>query len=265
MRRADLTFLSEIRADELGHVIKFLPPTGRILDFGAGPGHQALRLQQLGFDVEAVDVESSTYTEDRVFPVRVYDGRSLPYPDGYFDVVMSSNVLDQIADLPRVLAELTRVLRPGGTMLHVTSSASWRLWTMLAGFPAAPRNAVRGIVSGPVNRWARAGISRRRWMLMQLGWIARPFMFRPHGATGCALTELWTFSRFARSRAFATQHYDVVAIAPLCLWYTGEMLLGARLPLVWRGRLARWLGSSAILYVLRSRSNVRAQLRQHGC
>src|SRR5215469_4517836 len=265
MRHADLAFLCAIRDHELERLREFLPPAGRVLDFGAGPGHQALRLQQLGFDVEAVDVESSTYSEDRVFPVRVYDGRSLPYPDGHFDVVMSSHVLSQIPDLSGSLAELTRVLRAGGTMLHVTSSASWRLWTTLAGFPAAPRNAVRGIVSGPVNRWARAGISRRRWMLMQLGWIARPFMFRPQGATGCALTELWTFSRFAWSRAFAAQHYDVVAMAPLSLWYTGEMLLGARLSLIWRGRLSRWLGSSAILYVLRSRSNARAQIRQHGC
>lgn len=251
MRRADLAFVGAIREHELARLLEFLPPTGRILDFGAGPGHQASRLEQLGFDVEAVDVESSAYAEDRIFPVKVYDGRVLPFPDGHFDAVLSSNVLPLIRDLSSALAELARVLKRGGIMLHVMSSASWRWWTTLAEFPAAPRNAVRALHHGPGNRWARAGISRRRWTLRQLGWMVRPCLFRPHGVRGSALTEFWTFSRLAWSHRFAAQGYEVAHVAPLRLWYTGEMLLGARLSLAWRARLSVWLGSSAILYVIR--------------
>jgi SAM-dependent methyltransferase len=251
MRRADLAFVGAIREQELAGLLQFLPHTGRVLDFGAGPGHQALRLAQLGFDVEAVDVESSPYTEDRVFPVKIYDGRALPFPDGHFDAVLSANVLPQIWDLPGTLVDLARVLKRGGVMLHVMSSASWRWWTTLSEFLAAPRNAVRGLRQGPTKRWTRAGISRRRWTLMQLGWIARPCLFLPHGVRGCALSELWTFSRLAWSRRFTMQGYEVVSVVPLRVWYTGELLLGSRLPLAWRARLSEWLGSSAILYVVR--------------
>lgn len=252
MRSSDLQFLNVIRDDELRRARKFLPPTGRILDFGAGAGHQARQLQQLGFAVEAVDIESSAYAGSRVFPVRTYDGRRLPFPDRCFDVVLSSSVLNQLqlVDISRALTELSRVLKDGGTMLHVMPSTSWRLWTTLAGFPAAPRNALRGLLSEPMGRWAHSGISRRRWRLMQLGWILRPFMLRAQGATGSALTELWTFRRVAWSRRFAAHGCKVVHMEPLRLWYTGELLLGARLPLAWRARLSAWLGSSAILYVI---------------
>jgi SAM-dependent methyltransferase len=252
LRPADLNFIGGVREHELALLLGYLPPTGRILDFGAGPGHQALRLERFGFDVEAVDVESSAYMQERVFPVKVYDGRVLPFPDRHFDAVLSSNVLPQIRDLTGALAELRRVLRHDGVMLHVMSSASWRLWTTLAEFPAAPRNAVRGLRHGPASRWARAGISRRRWALMQCGWIVRPWLFRPHGVRGCALTELWTFSVRGWSHRFAALGYEVTRVVPLRLWYTGEMLLGARLSLSRRARLSKWLGSSAILYVVRS-------------
>jgi SAM-dependent methyltransferase len=251
MRRTDLDFIGALRELELSGMLEFLPPSGRILDFGAGPGHQAKRLAQLGFDVEAVDVESSAYARELVFPVKFYDGRLLPFPDHCFDAVFSSNVLPQIRDLAGALADLTRVLGPGGVMLHVMSSASWRFWTSLAEFPAAPRNAVRGLRYGPWGRWARAGISRRRWMLMQLGWIVRPWLFRPHGVRGSAVTELWTFSRRAWARRFAMLGYEVTHSVPLRIWYTGEMLLGAQLSLVRRSWLSTWLGSSATLYVIR--------------
>jgi len=232
-------------------MLRYLPPTGRMLDFGAGPGHQALRLERLGFEVEAVDVESSAYAQQRVFPVRVYDGRALPFHDRDFDAVLSSNVLLQIRDLAGTLTELTRVLKRGGVMLHVMPSASWRWWTTLAEFPAAPRNALRGLRHGPVGGWARGGISRRRWTIMQLGWAVRPLLFRPLGVRGCALTELWTFSARGWSLRFAALGYEVTHVAPLHLWYTGEMLLGARLSLSSRARLSAWLGSSATLYVIR--------------
>jgi SAM-dependent methyltransferase len=39
---------------------------------------------------------------------------ALPFPDGYFDVVMASEVLEHIPDDGRAMAEIARVVRPGG-------------------------------------------------------------------------------------------------------------------------------------------------------
>jgi 2-polyprenyl-6-hydroxyphenyl methylase/3-demethylubiquinone-9 3-methyltransferase len=47
-------------------------------------------------------------------------GEALPYPDGAFDAVVCVDVLEHVSDLARVLAEVARVLRPGGLFLYDT-------------------------------------------------------------------------------------------------------------------------------------------------
>jgi SAM-dependent methyltransferase len=54
--------------------------------------------------------------QDRIFPVQHQDLTSLSYPDGVFDATISIEVLEHIPDLQKALAEMARVLRPGGLM-----------------------------------------------------------------------------------------------------------------------------------------------------
>ena len=47
-------------------------------------------------------------------------GEALPYDDARFDAVVCADVLEQVADLHKVMAEVARVLRPGGLFLFDT-------------------------------------------------------------------------------------------------------------------------------------------------
>jgi SAM-dependent methyltransferase len=248
---APVGWLRDIRICELTRIAMFLPQSGRVLDFGAGAGHQSLWLQQHGCEVDAVDL-GSPQLEQRVFPVRTYDGQILPFPDGYFDAVISSNVLEHVSDLSLTLSELSRVLKPGGIGLHIMPSSSWRLWTTLAESVAAPRTALRAIWNGPSGKWV--GMVRWRWTVAQLAWVIRPLVFRAHGTKGSALTELWTFSRRAWLRRLRAHNCDVVRVEPLKLWYTGETLLGPRLSMSRRTQLSAWLGSATVLYMIGAES-----------
>jgi hypothetical protein len=138
------------------------------------------------------------------------------------------------------------VLKPSGVALHIMPSSSWRFWTTLAEFVAGPRNVIRALRSKPYGQWA--GMARWQWVV---AWAVRPFLFRPHGEYSCAIEELWTFSRRAWLRRFATNKCDVARVVPLKLWYTGEIVLGTRISIAKRTRIANWLGSSTILYVIR--------------
>jgi hypothetical protein len=64
-----------------------------VLDIGAGTGVQAQMMTGAGYAVEAIDMPTSVYANDGVFPIHDYDGHRIPFPEATFDVVCSSNVL----------------------------------------------------------------------------------------------------------------------------------------------------------------------------
>ena len=101
-----------------------LPPGLDLLDCGCGPGTITLGLaeatapgQAVGIDLEASMIERATAVaqERRVANVRfqVADIHELPFPDGSFDAVFSSSVLEHLGDPVQALREMFRVLRPG--------------------------------------------------------------------------------------------------------------------------------------------------------
>ena len=90
----------------------------RVLEVGSGP--MAPILQFSDCTRHCVDPLVNLYMEAG-WHLFAYEakfvntgGESLPYPDGYFDAVISVNALDHVDDFERVAAEIERVLRPGG-------------------------------------------------------------------------------------------------------------------------------------------------------
>src|SRR5262249_25076708 len=61
-----------------------------------------------------------------LFPIVPEDLAKLSYPSGSFDVAATQEVLEQVADLPGALRELSRILRPGGVLLS-TFPFLWEL------------------------------------------------------------------------------------------------------------------------------------------
>jgi SAM-dependent methyltransferase len=95
---------------------------GRILDVGAGAGLHALELQRRGFDVTAIDIAPECVTIMRERGVRQAVAADLfGYDDGPFDTIINlCNGLDKVgrlADLPRFLARMRRLLAPGGQLI----------------------------------------------------------------------------------------------------------------------------------------------------
>ena len=90
-----------------------------ILDIGSGTGTMIGHLARFG-DVRGVDFdpEAIRFCRERgVIDVELLEGDGLPFEDERFDVVTSFDVLEHIEDDAQMLAEMRRVLRPGGTLL----------------------------------------------------------------------------------------------------------------------------------------------------
>ena len=97
----------------------------RVLEVGGGEGELAERIRgELGAEVIAVD-QSERMVEiqrSKGIDARVGDVQELPFADGELDVVVAAWMLYHVPDLDRGLAEIARVLKPGGRLVAVTNA-----------------------------------------------------------------------------------------------------------------------------------------------
>jgi ubiquinone/menaquinone biosynthesis C-methylase UbiE len=100
----------------------------RALDVGTGAGELALALAPLVASVVGLDIVPEMLEQGRSrAPANVElvegDATALPFGPGEFDLVCSARMLHHVARPELALAEMNRVLRPGGTMLVVDQLA----------------------------------------------------------------------------------------------------------------------------------------------
>ena len=128
----EITEQEDTRAAETRERLRrLLTLTGeeRVLDVGTGAGAFAIALAPLVREVVGVDIVPELLEEARKrAPKNVEfveaDATALPYERGFFDLVCTAGALHHLARPELVLAELNRVLRPGGSMLVVDQIAS---------------------------------------------------------------------------------------------------------------------------------------------
>lgn len=117
-----------------------ITPGERVLDLGCGGGRHAFECYRRGAHVVALDLNLSDLQGVATMLVAMDEtGESrqpgtavalrgnahhLPFPDGAFDVVIASEILEHIPDDEAAIAEAVRVLRPGGR-LAVTVPRWW--------------------------------------------------------------------------------------------------------------------------------------------
>ena len=157
----------------------FIPQGARVLDIGCGSGTLAKRIMALRPDVtiEGIDVLVRPGTE---IPVTEFDGDTIPWPDGHFDIALFVDVLHHTEAPARLLAEAKRVSK-GGIVIKdhfregVLADATLRFMDWVG-------NAQHGVVlpynylSDPEWRsiWSRLGLKVER-LTDKIGLYPAPF------------------------------------------------------------------------------------------
>jgi ubiquinone/menaquinone biosynthesis C-methylase UbiE len=101
------------------------PARGRVIEVGAGHGENFARYPAAVTEVLAVEPEpylrakAEAAAAKASVPVRVVEGvaEALPAADGEFDTAVASLVLCSVPDQQAALAEIRRVVKPGGQLL----------------------------------------------------------------------------------------------------------------------------------------------------
>ncbi len=103
------------------HAIKEYKPKTKLLDFGTGPGENALRLSLIGYDIYGFDIsDKNIQLANKLFEHHAKPGNfqvafaeKLPYPSNFFDLIIGIDILHHV-EIEQSLKECYRVLRPGG-------------------------------------------------------------------------------------------------------------------------------------------------------
>src|SRR4030095_7222138 len=103
---------------------KYAPQlSGRLLDFGCGQKPYKALFSHVS-EYIGVDYDGEGHSHINEDIDVFYDGKTLPFPDQYFDCILTSEVFEHIFNLEVMLTELNRVMKPGARIL-ITPPLAW--------------------------------------------------------------------------------------------------------------------------------------------
>jgi 2-polyprenyl-3-methyl-5-hydroxy-6-metoxy-1,4-benzoquinol methylase len=106
-----------------------------MLEVGSGDGFMASLLAPLGKTLITTEPTPGCATHAAHLPRMQCSVTDLPFDDHSFDFVFSSSVLEHVRDREAAFAELRRVLRPDGVMVHLMPSPTWKLLQLAFFYP----------------------------------------------------------------------------------------------------------------------------------
>ncbi len=120
------------RAIEIDYVVGRGLPDGRGIDIGCGDGRLmaileaavGARPELVGIDLDPAEVRSAE-TTGVYSRLHVAPGDRIPEPGGAFDWAFSNSTLEHIREIDGTVAEVARLLRPGGTFIATVPSSDF--------------------------------------------------------------------------------------------------------------------------------------------
>lgn len=99
--------------------------TNRFVDIGCGAGSFLMAAKRANWDAEGVEVSPATVERLRNSGLKVFSGElaHAAFPTAHFDVVTASELIEHVHDPSSLIAEIARVLRPGGLFWATTPHA----------------------------------------------------------------------------------------------------------------------------------------------
>jgi len=180
----------------LAEVARVLPTGGRILDLGCGANTYLERLRWLGHEVWGTDLQRHPHLAHPEWFRLMPPEATIPFEDSSFDLVTAFMVVEHIADPPRFLSEVTRVLRPGGHFIAHTISALHYITWIRRGLDVLPHSWTQRLVRHVYGReehdtfptWYRMNTPRR------IAWFGKPLGLKLTGARRYAWPGYFDFS-----------------------------------------------------------------------
>lgn len=169
---------------------------GRILDYGCGGGEMVALGLERGLDIWGAD----TFLRELTPPVRdrvcLVQGGRTDFPEGHFDLVMANQVLEHVTDPEAVIADIYRMIKPGG--LFVAAFPVTETWYeghvgLYFAHRLNPRSrrAYLDLCHRAGRGLFRGNLTRTDWIRLQEQFLDDACFYYPRGQMFAALTKVF--------------------------------------------------------------------------
>ena len=216
-------------------ILKHTAPESQILDVGCGTGATTCFLHKSRPNIQGVDFSNLFIETARKYApfFKVMDMKALEFPDQTFDLVCSADAVEHVAGLEPALAEMMRVVKPGGYIVLQAPNLSCgilstnykrnlrgicrRFCRMLSDFW---NPSLKTIEKYPLDTLTS---DRDAYNLISPVWLRR--YFRSHGFRICSLT---TYACYFKPSPMTQFIFDVAEKLPLAKEIGGRLVLVAK-------------------------------------
>ncbi len=201
-----------IRNGELITALQLFPKERNleVLEIGGRDGYQAELISKNGYNVTSIDIKPIF---PQFYPVQKGDITKLDFHQNSFDIIFSSNMLQEILSMDKALLEIRRVLKKDGIIIHIVPSSWWSLITNFWHYCFIPKYLIKS------NKFQKIFYSNIKEIHKERGdekesksskKNLKQLFFHPLGVNTSFIHEIFYFSNFYWKKLFEKNGFKIM-------------------------------------------------------
>ncbi len=211
-----------IRNGELVTALDFFPKGQnlKILEIGGRDGYQAELISKKGYNVTSIDINPLF---PQFHPVQKGNINKLNFHENSFDLIFSSNMLQEIHNIEEAFIEMKRVLKKDGIVIHVVPSSWWSLITNFWHYCLIPKYLIKSKKFQQIFNSDIKKVNKKEQIkdLKSSKKNLKQLFFHPLGANTSFIHEIFYFSRFYWRKLFEENGFKIMNKKNCPYFYSG--------------------------------------------
>ena len=203
-----------MRNEELTTALRLFPKYKnlKVLEIGGRDGYQAELISKKGHNVTSIDINPLF---PQFHPVQKASANKLNFDENVFDIIYSSNMLQEIYNIEDAFMEMKRVLKKDGVIIHIVPSSWWSLITNFWHYCFIPKYLIKSkkfkhIFNLDEKKESNSiEIPEEKYLESSKKNLKRLF-FHPLGSNASFIHEIVYFQKFYWEKLFKQNRFKVI-------------------------------------------------------
>ena len=183
-----------------------------ILEIGGRDGFQANIISKKGHKVTSIDINPLS---PQIHLVQKGDITKLDFADDSFDLIYSSNMLQEIYNIDKAFMEMKRVLKKDGIIIHIVPSSWWSIITNFWHYCLIPKyliksNKIQQIFNSKKVTNIDIQNNKQENKNSKSTTNLKKLFFHPLGANSSFVHEIFYFSKSYWKKSFNNNQFEII-------------------------------------------------------